>query len=277
MLIVALALVVSLTGFANAVVEREYLFDSQSGPASPAWTATTPDTSGNGVDALMGGPEGIVFDIGGVVPHNGRLKKAENVLDCVPWGGVASTYTLDMANNTVAMWFKTDGEWDGTDNWNALFYGNGNDELQVGGNDNAGPMADGFVQSWSWNGSVAGSLIVTPATYDDAEWHHLVRTQSAYTGGPDGGTHIYLDGLLVAWNVAPGGSGSNSDIKFGANSGTGWADYFSGRIDNARIYSNPLSENDVWDLYVSETTPEPATMMLLGLGSLAVIRRKRRA
>lgn len=272
MLIVTLALVVGLAGSANAAIVREYLFDSQSGtPATPEYAQTTPDTSGNGFHAQMKGPEGVVADAGGTVANNGRIKKAENVLAVVPFGGVQSTYLLDLTSNTVAMWFKTDGEWiDGVDNWTGLFYGNGNGSLQVGGNDNAGPMADGFVQSWSWNGGVATSLLVTPQTYDDGTWHHLVRTQG-------GGTKIYMDGLLVVSMAANGGTGGNDRIAFGESTGTGWASYFSGHIDNARIYDVPLSESEVWDLYVSETTPEPATMMLLGLGSLAALRKRRRA
>ena len=262
MLIVVLALVFSWAGSGTALADpndptivREYLFDSQSGPATPAWTATTPDTSGNGFDALMGGPEGIVADPGGTVPHNGRVKKAESVLQCVPWGGIESTYSIDRNADTVAMWFKTDGEWiNGVDNWNHLFYGNGNAELQVGGNDEAGPMAGGFVQSWSWNGGVASSKLVTdPVEYDDGEWHHVVRTSSTYTGGADGGTHLYIDGVLVAHKVSELGTGSNNIIKFGANSGTGWSDYFSGHIDNCRIYSDPLSADQVLALYESET------------------------
>ena len=126
MLVVVLALVVSLVGSANAALLRSYLFDSQSMPSPfPEEDATTPDATGNAA-ALMLGPEGILADAGGVVAHNGRLKKAENVLEAVPFGGVREP-TYDGYTgfaDSVAMWFKTGtglyaNSW--ADDWTSLF------------------------------------------------------------------------------------------------------------------------------------------------------------
>jgi hypothetical protein len=48
---------------------------------------------------------------------------------------------------------------------------------------------------------------------------------------------------------------------------------FDGAIDDVRIYDRALSGTEVADLYA---LPEPATLALLALGGLAMLRRRRR-
>lgn len=78
---------------------------------------------------------------------------------------------------------------------------------------------------------------------------------------------LYVDGQLY---VSEGGiSGSFSDLATFTLGRTLWAE-MEGNMKDVRIYDRALSASDV-----AELVPEPATLVLLGLGGLTLIRRKR--
>lgn len=102
---------------------------------------------------------------------------------------------------------------------------------------------------------------------NDHEWHHVVGTY-------DGSTtlSVYVDGVDVASVPASGTFYSADVFKIG------WDDWrsdesgrwFTGSVDDVRIWSRALSEPEIQSL-----VPEPATIALLAIGGLAIIRRKR--
>jgi hypothetical protein len=255
MTIVVIGLILGLAGSAIASLDRYYQFETETGGITPDSVSGVSGTL-NGYSGYPGSGSGIVADSGGAALHNGRVKKAEHVMECIPYGGMFSTYSgFTGSNDTVALWFKTDGQWvPGVDNWNELFSCNAEYNLEVGGNDETGPMAAGYILSWSWTGSVDTSKVTTaPLAYDDGDWHYLVRTFSPYSPFDDA-TKIYIDGLLVASGPVPGSApGASNALQVGMASTTGWASYFKGRIDNVRCYSNALTADEVWAVYVSET------------------------
>ncbi len=108
-------------------------------------------------------------------------------------------------------------------------------------------------------------------TVADNSWHHLAVT---YTGS-DG--FIYLDGVAVSLardDFDPGGPINNSPepVLIGcATDATGLVAFFDGSIDDVRIYNRALSSAEVSELY---SIPEPATLLLLGLGGLILRKRK---
>lgn len=113
------------------------------------------------------------------------------------------------------------------------------------------------------------SALHTPGT-----WHHVVGTyDGAYL-------RIYVDGVLdgmayigpvVAYTgpaaMRIGNIQNSTHIVAPTHIGV-----FDGVIDDVRIYDRALSGTEVAELYA---IPEPATLLLLALGGLAMIRRRR--
>jgi hypothetical protein len=124
----------------------------------------------------------------------------------------------------------------------------------------------------------------TLSNLDDGQFHQAVETYQA-----GGSTKLYIDGMLqdtrsaVPINTTPqpfvvGGLANSSGIVTG---------YFTGLIDDVRIYDNVLSAADVNSLFTSNATPtavpEPATFGLAAFAAIGGIalsglaRRKRSA
>jgi len=82
--------------------------------------------------------------------------------------------------------------------------------------------------------------------------------------------HFYVDGELRTSQAATGEiSAPGVDFRLGHLSWTN-AYNFRGNIDDVRIYDNALSAGEV-----AAIVPEPATLMLLGMGAFGLLRRKR--
>lgn len=138
--------------------------------------------------------------------------------------------TLEVSEDNYAMslWFNTTSEDGGifsvVNGWNAhdrhVYLGSGNLMARVYNNEVI---------------STAGEH------YADGNWHCLVHT----FGGEQGGQKLYVDGPLRA-----SGSKSSSDfywqtgIRVGHSADAGQR-YYTGRLDEVRIYSRSLSPLDV--------------------------------
>ena len=98
---------------------------------------------------------------------------------------------------------------------------------------------------------------------------------------------MYLDGVLVASNThsISNTSVSGTDLAIGVDvspsGGSPYTDsnigYFQGSIDEVRIYDTALSVDQIGALAGITSTPEPASLTLVGsaLVALTVIRRRR--
>ncbi len=107
----------------------------------------------------------------------------------------------------------------------------------------------------------------------DAAWHRIALVVDAAAPAE---SRFYIDGLLagsVSHTVSTGLSGTNT--RFGRQYGS-HAEYFTGSLDNVRIFDTALSAGEIADL--DSGIPEPSTVALsfLGLTALATVRRRKR-
>jgi hypothetical protein len=87
-------------------------------------------------------------------------------------------------------------------------------------------------------------------------WYHVIGT---YDGEE---LKLYVNGNLENTNTAPSGNIDTGSAILAIGTWSSLIDYFQGTIDEARVYNHVI--------------PEPATILLLGFGGLA-LRKKRKA
>lgn len=112
---------------------------------------------------------------------------------------------------------------------------------------------DGTGTRWLWTDPSYGRLItwvmhppfdplMSESTITDDQWHHvgLVYDFEGFR------RHLYVDGAQVAQDTdAVGGVGSSGGLYFGAEKTLGAGTFFSGLIDDVRIYNKALSEEEI--------------------------------
>jgi hypothetical protein len=91
----------------------------------------------------------------------------------------------------------------------------------------------------------------------------------AVTVGTD--TRLYIDGSWIKTFDAIRMTAGGDDTRLGCQFGS-FGEFFNGNIDDLYIFSSTLSADEVAAL---ATVPEPATIVLLSLGGLSLLRRKK--
>lgn len=154
----------------------------------------------------------------------------------------------------------------GTNGWLGLYLGNDGSNLQ---NESV---------AFFYPGPVDGGYLNGHSFYLDSNWHHVVIEMGSDFNA------LYIDGIkmqtVYGWNGNETSGNSMWEgltrLAIGHNLYQPSPYFFTGLIDDVRIYNRALDSTEVGQLYNMDPVPEPATMLLLGSGiiGLAGIRRR---
>ena len=186
-------------------------------------------------------------------------------------GSIQLTSALQTAINDSSMTFSMMIKLNSTNNQSRIF------ENGIGGNNHL------MVQHWNVGGNriiigfndTATSQFFGTNPLNDLQWHHLVVVRDGTDVHND--ATVYLDGTSLAKTGTGGWGDRNSTTPNIASGADGTTQRLNAGIDEVAFFSTALSASEVTSLYYAAVVPEPATMALLVLGSLVLLRRRKSA
>jgi hypothetical protein len=192
----------------------------------------------------------------------------------VAFGGGA--LELDQSGTQELLSFGTTIDFDGTSAWSMAWWGKRSASAGAPSGMIAGTITDSNDFVWTPdNSSVVQGLRVrdnggSSTDYggiaDDNAYHHWVVV---YNGS--GSIEVWRD------NTSLGTKTFSGDIRMTHVGGgtASQANSFYGQIDELYIFDEAINSTTVASLFNSNVVPEPSSLVLLGLGGLAMLRRRR--
>lgn len=164
-----------------------------------------------------------------------------------------------LSNLTVSVWVKP--------------VSSGNRRIVLS-NDDGGWDRNLFMEGDMWALTTDGGwpgLWSTPFTATVNEWQHLV---AVYRGTE---MVVFKNGIKAIAPFPSGADGQTANRLTIGNTAGPWSEYFHGLIDEVRIYSRALSDDEVMNLYYNGQLPEVPVVVgqpqsqSVGLGTTALI------
>lgn len=187
--------------------------------------------NGNANDASGNGLHGIISGVQPDVDRNGNTNQAL-YFDGNDQVEIADATAFDFTDFTYSLWYEADDP-TGT-NWQTL----------IDLDDDANFFGITQNQYGIW-----GPCATTPLGTVSTGWHHVVylRNGNDYS--------IYEDGQLMVSGNSCGGSLDVSYLMLGVGHGAPSGEYFSGRMDEVRIYNRGITSQEVQDIYANSSLP----------------------
>ena len=172
--------------------------------------------------------------------------------------GTPDDLVYNATDFTVALWYKTT-----PDNSDAGIISNKdwNSGANIGWVIATSPATDTF--QWNFAGDIGGRSDYDPTepVTDDGEWHYICITHDR-----DGFASMYVDGIMQGQVDITGSAGSVDSgyptvIGTDGAEGATWAEWFTGSIDDVRIWSYVINPYGVAKLYTDVMTEEQLCVM----------------
>lgn len=147
-------------------------------------------------------------------------------------------FTTNFASLKVIVGKGVDGSETSANNWNYVIYVDSSERF-VGGFEESGGT---------------DHLATSPSSYNDGKWHFVTVTYDLIT------VRLYVDGTQVATAATTTTPNTNSHpIRTGSDSTGTAGTFFTGKIDEVRIWNTDLTSTEVTDLYNGTDIPKVDT------------------
>jgi len=197
-----------------------------------------------------GDNDGVIFGAQWVTGQLGGALSFDGVDDHIL--GSTSPFDFEDSVFSVCAWFRTSAS-----SFEILSEGGYADGWSVG---DAGGTNPGAIKvTLKRGGSTADAYsAVTANIYNDDTWHHLAAVVTTSTSDPlQNAATIYVDGSPVSITEQKFTAYTASDAVWLVGAPRSQPDYFSGVLDDIRVYSRALSAAEVSQLYGPVASIEP--------------------
>ena len=159
---------------------------------------------------------------------------------------VASTSALQLAQFSVAVWFKTSTNF-GSDSMIVNKGGVGSDNSGQNLNYGIWMTSTEKIKAGFETSSGADQYVTSLNSYNDNQWHYAVVTYGGST------VILYVDGVQVGTKATSGASPETSGtkpVRVGANSRiTPPGNFFTGEVDEVRVWNDDLTTQQITDAF----------------------------